>query len=45
MAPTRLVVAQVATALILVLAGKPAEQSNGAVHGLGPMSARLAFPR
>jgi hypothetical protein len=37
--------ARCVTALILVLAGKPAEQSNGAVHGLGPMGARLAFPR
>jgi hypothetical protein len=32
------------TALILVLAGKPSEQSNGAVQGLGPLGARLAFP-
>jgi len=32
------------TALILVLAGKPSEQSNGTVQGLGPLGARLAFP-
>jgi HD-GYP domain-containing protein (c-di-GMP phosphodiesterase class II) len=36
--------ARCVTALILVLAGKPAEQSNGAVQRLGPLGARLAFP-
>jgi HD-GYP domain-containing protein (c-di-GMP phosphodiesterase class II) len=36
--------ARCVTALILVLAGRPSEQSNGAVQGLGPLGARLAFP-
>jgi hypothetical protein len=32
------------TALILVLAGKPAQQSNGTVqNGLGQLGPRLAF--
>jgi anti-anti-sigma factor len=31
------------TALILVLAGKPSEQSNGTVQGLGPLGARLGL--
>jgi HD-GYP domain-containing protein (c-di-GMP phosphodiesterase class II) len=32
------------TALILVLAGKPAEHVNGAQNGLGTLGPRLAFP-
>ena len=36
--------ARCVTAPILVLAGRPSEQSNGTVQGLGPLAARLAFP-